>query len=184
MCHLWSFITKLFTNSLFIILGDQNARFSSCWKEGETTAEGTHWEPLTCLHNFHQLIAELTHILPNYNLCVDLIFTNQPNLIVTCGASSSLNSQCHHQIPCSKLNINVEYSPPYEWLVQDYKKANTKSIKKPIEIVKQETLFQNETVNKPVFVFNEIILNIFSNFVPTNLVTYDDNDSPWMNDCV
>ena len=92
VCHLWSFITKLFTNSLFIILGDENARFSSWWKEGETTAEGTHWEALTSLHNFHQLIAEPTHILPNSNLCVDLIFTNQPNLGVPCGARSSLNS--------------------------------------------------------------------------------------------
>ena len=71
------------SNSLFtIILGDFNARSSTWWKEDKTTTEGTHLEALTSLHNFDQLISELTHILSNSSLCIDLIFTNQPNLVV------------------------------------------------------------------------------------------------------
>ena len=75
-------------------------------------------------HNFHQLISEPTHILPNFNSCIHLIFTDQPNLVVNCGTRSSLNSKCHHQITHCKLNLIIEYPPPYEWLVWDYKKAN------------------------------------------------------------
>ena len=39
-------------NSLFTVnLGDVNSRSSSWWKEGKTTAEGTHLEALTSLHD-------------------------------------------------------------------------------------------------------------------------------------
>ena len=74
------------SNSLFtIILGDFNATSSTWWKEDKTTTEGTHLEGLTSLHNFDQLISEATHILSNSGLCIDLFFTNQPNLVVNCG---------------------------------------------------------------------------------------------------
>ena len=111
------------TNSLFtIILFDFNARSSSWWKEDKTTTYGTHLEPLTSLHNFHQIISEPTHLLPHSNSCTDLIFTDQPNVLANCGTHSSLNSKCHHQITLCKLNLNIEYPAPYERLVWDYKK--------------------------------------------------------------
>ena len=38
-------------------------------------------------------------------------------------------------------------------------------------MVNSETLFHNKTVNKQVSIFNETIMNIFPNFVPSKLVT-------------
>ena len=70
------------TNSLFtIILGDFNARPSSWWKDDKITAEGRHLEALTSLHNLH--------LLSHSNSSIDLIFTDQPNLVVNCGTHSS-----------------------------------------------------------------------------------------------
>ena len=99
-----------------------------------TTAECTHVEALTSLHNFHQLISELTHLLPQSNSCVD-----QPNLVVNCGTHASLNSKCYHQITHCKLNLNIEYPPPYERLVWDYRKANAESIQKSVKSVNWES---------------------------------------------
>ena len=173
------------SNSLFtLILGDFNARSSSWWEEDRTTTEGSQLEALTSLHNFHQLISEPTHILPNSNSCIDLIFTNQPNLVVTCGTHSSLNSKCHHQITHCKLNLIIEYPPPYQQLVWDYKKANIENIKKSLESVNWETLCNNKSVNTQVCIFNETIMNIFLKFVPSKLVTFDDSDPPLMNDFI
>ena len=42
-------------------------------------------------------------------------------------------------------------------------------------------MFNNKTVNKQVSIFNETIINIFSNFVPNKL---DDSDPPWMSDFI
>ena len=157
-----------------LILGDFNVRSSSWWKKHKITAEGTHVEAHISLHNFHQLISEPAHLLPQSNSCIDLIFTDQPNLVVNYGTHASLNFKCHHQITHCKLNLNIEYPPPYERLVWDYRKADIESILNSVISVNWETLFNNKTVNKQVSIFNETIMKILSNFVPNKLVTYDD----------
>ena len=144
-----------------------------------TTAECTHVEALTSLHNFHQLISELTHLLPQSNSCVD-----QPNLVVNCGTHASLNSKCYHQITHCKLNLNIEYPPPYERLVWDYRKANAESIQKSVKSVNWESLFNNKTVNKQVSTFNKSTMNILSNIVSNKMVTFDDSNPPWMNEFI
>ena len=45
-------------------------------------------------------------------------------------------------------------------------------------------MFNNKSVLKRISIFNEILMNIFSNFTPNKLVTFDDRDPPWMNDFV
>ena len=45
-------------------------------------------------------------------------------------------------------------------------------------------MFNNKYVHKWVSIFNEILMNIFSNFTPNKLVTFDDRDPSWMNDFV
>ena len=44
---------------------------------------------------------------------IDLIFTNQYNIAMDSGIHSSLHENCHHQILYSKLNLKIEYPPPY-----------------------------------------------------------------------
>ena len=43
-------------------------------------------------------------------------------------------------------------------------------------------LFANKTVHQQVNLLNDIILNVFTNFVPNNVITCDDRDPPWIND--
>ena len=60
-----------------------------------------------------QLIIEPTHILQQSSSCIDLTFTNQPNIVMDSGVDSSLHPKCHHQIIYSKLNLNIEYPSLY-----------------------------------------------------------------------
>ena len=60
-----------------------------------------------------QLIIESTHILQQSSSCIDLTFTNQPNIVMDSGVDSSLHPKCHHQIIYSKLNLNIEYPSLY-----------------------------------------------------------------------
>ena len=175
--------TTVSSSSLFtIILGDFNARSSFWWKNDNTTVEGALLGALTYLNGFHQLISEPTNLLSTSTSCIDLIFTNQSNLVVDSGTHSTLNPKCHHQITYCKLNLNIKYPPPYQRLVWDYKRANVESIKRSIELVNWETLFHNKTVHKQVSIFNETLMNIFSNFISNKYITFDDRDPPWMND--
>ena len=45
---------------------------------------------------------------------IDLILTDQPNLIVDSGVHPSLHSDCYHQITHCRLSLNIEYPPSYE----------------------------------------------------------------------
>ena len=144
----------------------------------------TSWGPHIFTYGFHQLVSEPTHLLPTSTYCIDLIFTDQPNLVVDSGTHSTLNPKCHHQITYCKLNLNIKYPPPYQRLVWDYKRANVESIKMSIELVNSETLFHSKTVHKQVSIFNETLMNIFSNFIPNKYITFNDRDPPWMNDFV
>ena len=82
-----------------------------------------------------------------------------------------------------KFILNIKYPPPYEHLVWNYNKANVESIKN-IESVNWKLMFSNKSVLKQVSIFNETLMNIFSNFTTNKLVTFDDRDPPWMNDFV
>ena len=91
-------LSKTFlTNSLFTtILGDFNARSWSWWKEEKITDEGTHLQSITSLHNFYQFMSDFTHLLSYSNSCIELIFTDKPNLGVNCGTHFPVNCKCLH----------------------------------------------------------------------------------------
>ena len=97
--------------SLSIITGDFNSRSSLWWQNDINTLEGSKLFSLTSANGFSQLINEPTHIQTNSSSCIDLIFTDQPNLSVNSGVHSSLHLNCHHQIVHSSFDLNIYYPP-------------------------------------------------------------------------
>ena len=80
------------------------------------TSEGIQVDSITTSYCLNQIISDSTH---NSSSCIDLIFTNQSNLVTESGIHPSLHPKCHHQIVFAKLNLNVEYPPLYERLIWD-----------------------------------------------------------------
>ena len=120
--------------------------------------------------------------MPNSSSCIDLIFTDQPNLILDSGIHSSLHPICHHQIIYSKINLSIEYPPPYERIVWDYKKADIAHINFAIDGFNWVNLFEGKNIDEQVHAFDETLLNIFKNFIPHKIITFNDSDPPWINE--
>ena len=57
-------------------------------------------------------------------------------------------------------------------------------LKQNVESINWEVMFNNKSIHKQISAFNETLMNIFLNFAPTKLVTFDDRDPMWMNDYV
>ena len=165
-----------------IITGDFNARSSNWWSNDTNTLEGTNLYSLTSSNNFSQLINEPTHIQRNSSSCIDLIFTDRPNLAVNSGVHASLHPNCHHQVVHTSFNLNISYPPPYQRLIWDYKKADPVKIRKALDLINWERLFNKKNINEQVSILNETILNVFSNYVPNKYITVDDKDPVWMNE--
>ena len=118
--------TNLF---LIVAIGNFSAK-SNNWYTGDTTTfEGSTIEAITSQFGLQQIINEPTPIQRKSESCIDLIFSSQPNLVVSLGIHSSLHQNCHHQIILAKFNLKVQYPPPYEREVWHFKKANTDHIK-------------------------------------------------------
>ena len=139
---------------------------------------------LTFSNGFPQSINEPTHIQTSSSSCIDLIFTNQPNLSVNSGVHVSLHPNCHHQIIHSSFNLNISYPPLYQRLIWNYKKVNPKIIQKALDSVNWEILFDQKDINAQIVTLNETLLNIFCNYIPNKFITIDDKDSVWMNETI
>ena len=71
------------------------------------------------------MISAPTHILQHSSSCIDFIFVNQPNFVIDSGIHPLLYQNCYHQVIFCKLNLKIDYQPPYAHKVWDYEKAQT-----------------------------------------------------------
>ena len=118
---------------------------------------------------FGQIINQPTNFEPNKRpSCIDLIFTDQPNLVSESGVRvhSSLYSTCHHQIIYAKINFQAYLPPPYQRDIWHYKKAEADLIKRSVKAFNWEGAMLNLNTNDQVDVLTDTLLNIFKNFIP------------------
>ena len=125
----------------------------------KTTPEGAKLDYLTSQDGLTQLLKEPTHIPDNYRSCIDLIFTNQPNLVVDFGIHPSLHENCYHQIIYRKFDLKIFYPPPYERTVWHYQQADTKLIERSLVNFVWQNAFLNCNPNEQVSVLTKTVLN-------------------------
>ena len=90
--------------------GDFNGHSQFWWPNGNSTSEGSRIEDLTSFLGLTQLITEPTNFEPHKNpTCIDLIFTDQPNLVLDSGTRSSLDPLFHHQITYCRFNHKIYF---------------------------------------------------------------------------
>ena len=110
------------------------------------------------------MIKEPANFVPNKNpTCIDLIITDQPNLILNSGTRPSPDPVCHHQIIHCKANFNLPPPPPYERKFWYYQRADRDLIQRAmINFSWERHLNLNRNPDWQVMEFNKIVLNIMS----------------------
>ena len=126
-----------------------------------------------------QVISEATNFEPNKNpSCIDLVITDQPNLILDSGTRASLDPYCHHQIIYCKVNFKIP-PPPLVRKIWHFNKANFAAIKRSMtNFPWLEQLNLNSDTNWQVKTFTEIFLNIMSNYIPSEIKRFVPRDPP------
>ena len=163
--------------------GDFNGHSQFWWADGDTTPEGREIEDMLSSLNLSQMISEPTNFTPGKKpSCIDLIITDQPNLLLDCGTRASLDQKCHHQIVHGKINFKIPPPPPIERKMWHYDKANTDAIRRSMTNFPWATQLQlNNDVNWQVKIFHETLMNIMSNFIPNLVKKCVPRDPPWIN---
>ena len=115
--------------------GDFNAHSLNWWTDGDNNIEGIELDKLFTDLNLTQIISEPTnfqeHCSPS---CIDLIITDQPNLVLNSGVRASPDPTCKHQIIFCKINFAIPPPPSYERKVWQFNKANICAITKAVSL--------------------------------------------------
>ena len=163
--------------------GDFNAHSLNWWTEGDNTNEGIELDKLLTDLNLTQIISEPTnfqeHCRPS---CIDLIITDQPNLVLNSGVRASPDPTCKHQITFCKINFSIPPPPTYNREVWRFNEANIPSIKRAVsQFPWHERLNLINNPSLQVELLNETILNIMSNFVPHKNIKIKPSEPEWIN---
>ena len=111
--------------------GEFNAHSKFRWPDGDTNLESREIEDLFFSLNLSQIISEPTNFEPGKKpSCIDLVVTDQPNLVLDSGTRVSFDYNCHHQIIHCKVNCRIPPPPRFERKIWHYKKANTADIQR------------------------------------------------------
>ena len=163
--------------------GDFNAHSQTWYLEGDTNPEGVALDTLFSDLNLTQMISEPTHIMRDTTnpTCIDLIVTDQPNLVLDSGVRDSLDVTVKHKIVFCKINFKIPPPPKYSRKFWHFNRAREQSIKAAVSRYPWEISLGKLNPNRQVDILNETILNIMSNFVPNEVKTISPREPEWMN---
>ena len=143
------------------VTGDFNAHTSfGGWVA--TTPEGEKIDNCFSKLGLPQIISEPTNFEPHKKpSCIDLIVTDQPNIILESGTQASLDSYCHHQIIHCKANFRIPPPPPFQRKIWHFITVNSAAIKQCMaSFTWHRHLNINTDPNWQVKTFTDILLNI------------------------
>ena len=164
--------------------GDFNGHTQAWYPDGDTNEEGTRLDDIFTSLNLSQIIQEPTHFFRDdcQPSCIDLIVTDQPNLILDSGVRPSLDPTVKHQIIYCKINFIIPPLPNYERKIWHYNRAQIDQIGRAFSEFSWDVHLQAlpDTTSQVKFL-NNFIHNVMSNFVPNETRKIRPRDPEWMN---
>ena len=162
-------------------LGDLNAHSSQFWIGDIDNDAGKILCDIVVDIGLQQMVHEPTHIVNNTKSCIDLVLTDQPNLVNECDIRPSLHSTCHHQINHVVLNMKNPTPPPFSRKIWHYDRARVESIKAAIQQYDWKDVFLRiDDPNIQADFFTEVLRNILKNFIPNEMRKINPRDPPWI----
>ena len=102
-----------FNPDFSIIHGHFNARSNKWWVSDTQISKGLleGWQnhSLRTFYGFRQITSEPTYILKHSSSGIDLVFIDQPSLIIYSSTHLSLHPNCYHKIIHCKIDVKVVY---------------------------------------------------------------------------
>ena len=95
--------------------------------ESDSNKEGIAIDNLTSNLGWSQLISEPQNFQDNSaSSCIDLMFCDQPNLVIESGTRPSLDPFCKHQTTFCRLNYLIPPSPAFQRKIWQYNTTTKK----------------------------------------------------------
>ena len=103
------------------------------------------------------------------------------NLDIDCVIHPTLHNQCHHHIVYGKLSDSNMAPPLYTSRIWYYTEADFMNIMKSIDMFHWHVLLGKINChNEQVKLLNEVLSNIYSNFIPNKVKKLKPRPAPWI----
>ena len=164
-------------------IGDFNCHNKAWLNTDKTDIQGELLNDIIVENGFQQLVNEPTHFMGNSNTCIDLVITDQPNLVNECCVIPSLHNRCHHFLNHTEINIANTPPPAYYRRIWHYNRANGDAIRSALTSFpwKQQLCTLSHSPDLQVNLLTETIINVCTNFIPNSLQRVKARDPPWYN---
>ena len=165
-----------------LITGDFNAHCNEWYNKNKTNIFGSTLQGLFNDHGLFQMVHHPTFITKVARTSLDLVITNQPNLILSTEVHPSLHTNSHHQVNYTKVHLKCPPPPPYERRLWHYGRANIEAIQKSISGYDWENALGllNHDPDLQVDHLDEVFLNVAKNFIPFEEKKIYPKDPPWI----
>jgi hypothetical protein len=108
-----------------IVTGDFNAHHSAWHKEhpdlkSRTDKFGVYMQNIFPENNLEQIVNQPTHVVNNQSTLIDLVATDQPNLVMQNDILPSPHLPCHHRVNFVRMNLKCIVPDPTSRYVYHY----------------------------------------------------------------
>ncbi len=134
--------------------------------------------------NMSPLINQPTHVRQNTHSCIDLMITDQTNLIVDLKVHPSFHQNCQHYIIYGVANLQTPSPPSFKRRVWKYHDANVGLLRYDLNSVDFDGELRYLDSIKTTAWFNNKFYSIVSIHIPNSEILCDAKDPPWINERV
>ena len=134
----------------------------------------------------YQILNEPTHYTEHSNSLIDLIITNNPNIISASGVSDPfLSNEIRYHCPIyAMLNIPKRNKTTFTRKIWIFKNTNFDGYRSKLSTIDWDPIISNDSIDNSASILTETIVKTASETIPNKQVTIRKNDLPWINNSI
>ena len=139
-----------------LFIGDFNAQTQMWYPDGDVNPEGANLDNLFSDSHLTQIISEPTHFMRDTcnPTCINLIVTDQTNLVLNSGVRDLLDATVKHKIVSCKINFKIPPLPKYSRKFWHFDRAREDFIKEVVLRYPWEISLGNQHPNRQADILN------------------------------
>ena len=165
-------LTHLGQVKSIILSGDFNA--------DPSTPKGIKLLSFVNVNAFSLHINEPTRITETTSSILDQFMSNIPKYVYDTGVDPPLLTNDHCTISIT-LSFKISRMQPIERFIWQYNNADFKALNTALQTTDWSPCFKQANINGACLKWNEMFLNLASQYIPNKVVNVRTNDKPWFN---
>lgn len=134
-------------------------------------------------YNLSQLVCEPTRINNISSTLIDLIITNNNNLITNIGCSD-LHDLTDHRLVFCNLNVKIEDNSPKLFTYRNFKHFNNELFLNDLLLINWDHIYNLSDIDDKLSFLTNNIINLFNIHAPIRTIKVSKPKAPWLTDVI